>query len=185
MVKWISRKSTELLFQVRVLTRAPMFETRTATHDDVPTIMAIFDKARGLMKKHGNPEQWEDWPRLDFVRGWIDAGTMYVVVKGGEIAGTFTVGEHYAEYDNPGLKWLNDAPYIFVGCFALATADMKIIKHVVDWCVARCKNVRVDTGAKNYSTQHLLKRHGFVPVGSFMPTTYDGVEMIAFHLATK
>jgi len=46
---------------------------RRATYDDVPVLMDVFRKARGIMRSSGNMNQWNDgYPSENIVRKDID-----------------------------------------------------------------------------------------------------------------
>ena len=158
-------------------------QIRPAKTAELPALMAMFAHARELMSKHNNPDQWGPaWPYQSFVQQWIKDKEQFVVVRNKKIAATFAIADDYPEYNNPSLKWLNDHPYICIKCFALAgSGDVDTIKPIIQFIASKCKNIRVDTGLKNHATQYMLKKLGFVAVGTFMPTYEYPTEMIAFH----
>ena len=59
---------------------------RPVTPDELPTVLAIYDRARKFMAAHGNPRQWNTtWPTRNlmswpdkirfakFARGWYNS----------------------------------------------------------------------------------------------------------------
>lgn len=62
---------------------------RKATYDDIPVLMEIFRKARGIMRSSGNLHQWSDgYPSEDTVRKDIDNGDCYVLCRDGKVIAT-------------------------------------------------------------------------------------------------
>ena len=62
---------------------------RRATYDDVPVLMDVFRKARGIMRSSGNMNQWNDgYPSEAVVRKDIDNGHCYVLCEDGKVVAT-------------------------------------------------------------------------------------------------
>lgn len=96
---------------------------RKATYDDVPVLMDIFRKARGIMRSSGNMNQWNDsYPSEEIVRKDISSGHCYVLCEGGGVVAVmaFIPGPDptYAEIYNGG--WLSDEPYHVIHRIAVA-----------------------------------------------------------------
>lgn len=62
---------------------------RTATHNDIPSLMEIFHKAKEIMRASGNLHQWNDsYPSEEIVRKDIDDGNCFVLCKDSRIIAT-------------------------------------------------------------------------------------------------
>jgi len=163
-----------------------MIEIKNATQNDFQATIAIFDKARELMTKRGNLQWADGWPFPEFVAEWIQKGELFIVLNGKKISAVFAISFCNSEYDNANINWLNNEPYICIRCFALLNIeDLGLIKIIISWCLKKSKNIRVDTGVKNFATQYMLKKNGFVQVGKFLPTYPGATEMFAFHLVEE
>jgi hypothetical protein len=62
---------------------------RKATYEDLPYLMEIFHKAKGIMRACGNMHQWNDsYPSEEIVRRDIEQGYCTVLCKEGRIIAT-------------------------------------------------------------------------------------------------
>lgn len=143
-------------------------QIRKATNADLPAMRVIFARARAFMRENGNPNQWgENRPAEETVRADIAAGNSYVCTEGEQIVATFCffVGDDptYARID--GGAWLDDKPYGVVHRIASSGAVRGAAAHCMDWCFARCGNLRIDTHEDNAPMRALLAKQGFVHCG--------------------
>ena len=141
---------------------------RKATYDDVPVLMDVFRKARGIMRSSGNLHQWNDgYPSEEIVRKDIDDGHCVVLCEGGEVLATmaFIPGPDptYAEiYDG---CWLSAAPYHVIHRIAVAEPGHNAAKALLDWGFGRARSIRIDTHKDNVIMHHVLSRYGFTRCG--------------------
>ena len=141
---------------------------RKATYDDVPMLMDVFRKARGIMRSSGNLHQWNDgYPSEEIVRKDIDDGHCVVLCEGGEVLATmaFIPGPDptYAEiYDG---CWLSAAPYHVIHRIAVAEPGHNAAKALLDWGFGRARSIRIDTHKDNVIMHHVLPGYGFTRCG--------------------
>ena len=63
---------------------------RHSIMDDIPTLLAISEEAKGIMRRDGNMEQWGgDYPSAEVFENDIRRGVSYVMEHNGEIVATF------------------------------------------------------------------------------------------------
>lgn len=143
-------------------------EIRHTQPTDLPELLEIFANARRFMAENGNPNQWGDHtPTVDMLKADIGAGCSYVCVQDGRIAATFflsTAGEPTYRVIREGT-WLDDAPYGVVHRIAAAQQGHGAAAYCLEWCLARCGNIRIDTHRDNRPMQRLLARLGYTYCG--------------------
>ena len=135
----------------------------------MPRLIGIFDAARAYMRRNGNMTQWTGgYPSEKVIMEDILAGHFYLVCRGrdGEVAGCFCG------------QWLDDGPYWVVHRLASDGSLRGVGKTVLDWCLERCGNLRVDTHADNATMLSLLERLGFERCGTIY--VEDGTPRTAF-----
>lgn len=143
-------------------------EIRHTRTDDLPVLRTIFDNARRFMVRTGNPNQWEEgFPPQAVLEADIQAECSYVCVKDGRILATFffsTAGEPTYRVIREGA-WLDAAPYGVVHRIAAAEQGHGAAAYCLDWCLAQCGNIRIDTHRDNKPMQRLLARLGYAYCG--------------------
>lgn len=143
-------------------------EIRHTRTDDLPVLRTIFDNARRFMVRTGNPNQWEEgFPPQAVLEADIQAGCSYVCVEDGRILATFffsTAGEPTYRVIREGA-WLDAAPYGVVHRIAAAEQGHGAAAYCLDWCLAQCGNIRIDTHRDNKPMQRLLARLGYAYCG--------------------
>lgn len=143
-------------------------EIRHTRTDDLPVLRTIFDNARRFMVRTGNPNQWEEgFPPQAVLEADIQAGCSYVCVEDGRILATFffsTAGEPTYRVIREGA-WLDAAPYGVVHRIAAAEQGHGAAAYCLDWCLAQCGNIRIDTHRDNKPMQRLLARLGYTYCG--------------------
>lgn len=149
---------------------------RRATYDDVPVLMDIFRKARGIMRSSGNMHQWNDgYPSEEVVRRDIDNGHCVVLCEEGEVVATmaFIPGPDptYAEIYDGG--WLSDAPYHVIHRIAVAEPGHNAAKALLDWGFRQTGSIRIDTHKDNVIMQHVLSKYGFTHCGVILLANGD------------
>jgi len=157
-------------------------DIKVAQAGDIEEIMRIFDSAKSFMRSTGNDKQWIDgYPSQELILGNISDGGFYTVYSGeGEIVGVFyfkvEADPTYAKiYDG---EWLNDEPYGVVHRIASNGKQKGIAGICLDWCLAQCRNIRVDTHRDNIVMQDALRREGFKYCGIIYIA--NGSERLAF-----
>lgn len=149
---------------------------RKATYDDLPVLMDVFRKARGIMRSSGNMNQWNDgYPSEAVVRNDIDNGHCVVLCEEGEVVATmaFIPGPDptYAEIYDGG--WLSDAPYHVIHRIAVAEPGHNAARTLLDWGFGRVKSIRIDTHKDNVIMHHVLSKYGFTHCGVILLANGD------------
>ena len=149
---------------------------RRATYDDVPVLMDVFRKARGIMRSSGNMNQWNDgYPSEEVVRKDIDNGHCVVLCEDGKVVATmaFIPGPDptYAEIYDGG--WLSDAPYHVIHRIAVAEPGHNAAKALLDWGFGQAGSIRIDTHKDNVIMQHVLSKYGFTHCGVILLANGD------------
>ena len=149
---------------------------RKATYDDIPVLMDVFRKARGIMRSSGNMNQWNDgYPSEAVVRKDIDNGHCVVLCEEGEVVATmaFIPGPDptYAEIYDGG--WLSDAPYHVIHRIAVAEPGHNAAKALLDWGFGQAGSIRIDTHKDNVIMHHVLSKYGFTHCGVILLANGD------------
>lgn len=149
---------------------------RKATYDDVPVLMDVFRKARGIMRSSGNMNQWNDgYPSEEVVRKDIDNGHCVVLCEDGKVVATmaFIPGPDptYAEIYDGG--WLSDAPYHVIHRIAVAEPGHNAAKALLDWGFGQAGSIRIDTHKDNVIMHHVLSKYGFTHCGMILLANGD------------
>lgn len=140
---------------------------RKATPNDLPRMMQLFEEAKGIMRRSGNLHQWTGgYPSEQQISQEIADGNSYLCIEPAtqQVVATFAfilTGEPtYARID--GGEWLDDErPYGVIHRLASTPTSHGVAVHVFDWCLERCRNLRIDTHRDNRIMQHLLLKYGF------------------------
>ena len=142
---------------------------RTAVAADLSAILTIYADARAYMRENGNPSQWGDgYPSEELVRSDLAAERCYVCEEEGELLGVFC----YFEGEDPTYAtifdgaWLNDRPYGVIHRIAVARHRRGVASFCFAYCLARCKNLKIDTHRENLPMQRSLAKNGFSACGT-------------------
>lgn len=141
---------------------------RTATYDDIPDLMEIFHKAKGIMRESGNLNQWNDnYPSEDIVRMDIERGCCIVLCSGSRIiaAMAFIPGPD-PTYSYIEGQWLDDSPYYVIHRIAAAEPGHKCAEKLFDWGFSQSCCIRIDTHKDNIIMHHILSKYGFSHCGT-------------------
>lgn len=144
---------------------------RTATPDDLERIMEIYAIAREFMATNGNPLQWgpKSWPPESLVRRDIERGKSHVCEHDGRIVGVFYLD--YGPHIEPTYEviedgaWIGDDTYGVVHRIASDGSVKGVGKACIEWALAQCGHLRIDTHGDNAPMQGLLARLGFERCG--------------------
>ena len=156
-------------------------EIRHTTLEEIDAVMDIYDKARLFMRKNGNLNQWVNgYPGLELIRNDIINRNSYVCLDRGRIVGVFTfiqgIEPSYLQIYNG--SWLNDEPYGVVHRIASTNSVKGVATFCLNWCLDKCKNIRIDTHRDNVVMQNLLSKNNFTPCGIIY--LEDGSERLAY-----
>lgn len=142
---------------------------RTASESDIPGIMTVISAAREMMRRSGNPFQWpEGYPSREMIGRDIASGAGRVLEDDGVIVGYFAFipspEPAYSVIDEG--EWLDDSlPYHVIHRMASVPDVHGVFRSIMDWCLARERNIRIDTHRDNRVMQHCLRRAGFTYCG--------------------
>ena len=156
-------------------------EIRKTQCGDFDAVMALYDAARTFMHQNGNPHQWVNgYPDRSCIAREIEQGRSYVCVDAGKIVAVFSLimGEDPTYRVIREGAWLNDRPYGVVHRICTAAKGAGIGAFCLNWCVAQCGNLRIDTHRDNHPMQALLKKCGFTYCG--LINLADGGERLAY-----
>ena len=156
---------------------------RKATHNDLNTILSIYESARRFMNLSGNPNQWgKTNPPRERTEEDIKENNLFVVEADNEILAVF----YYNFADDPTYKmiydgaWLNDRPYGVIHRIAVSdkARGRGVSKICFDFAYNDCKNLKIDTHKDNIPMQRALAKYGFTQCGIIH--LLNGAERIAF-----
>ncbi|WP_455591007.1 GNAT family N-acetyltransferase [Bacteroides sp.] len=150
--------------------------------EELDEVMPFYDRARLFMATNGNANQWiNGYPAPDDIRRDILNGNSYVFVnEGKELEGIFT----FIQGEDPNYRiiekgaWLNDNPYGVIHRIASRGRVKGLMDICLEWCAARCPNLRVDTHKDNKVLQNILHKNGFTYCGIIYVS--NGTERLAF-----
>lgn len=140
---------------------------RKARLSDWEDLLEIYARARQFMKDTGNPNQWRDTnPTNDTILRDIALGHAHVCEIDGRIQCVFA----FLPGEDPTYRviqgaWLSDAPYCAVHRVASRGEVPGIASQCLQWCLAQCGNVRIDTHDDNRPMQRVLEKNGFTYCG--------------------
>lgn len=155
---------------------------RHARDSDIPTILKIYNDARGFMAVSGNPNQWTGgYPDETIVRDDLSRNQLYVCEDSGTVLGVFCyfidIEQDYLEiYEG---SWRNDRPYGVVHRIASGVRGRGIASCCLDYAFRQCGNLRIDTHRDNFPMQRLLEKNGFQRCG-LIYLRKNGDERIAY-----
>lgn len=157
------------------------FNIRNANKNDVDTALALYEKARDFMKKAGNPHQWKGgYPSRELIEKDVEEGHLYVCCKDGKPIAVF----FFAIHDDPtyacidGGAWLTNGEYGVLHRIAVGPCGAGVAGTCFDFCLSKCKSLRLDTHKDNIPMQKALAKHGFTYCGVIY--LENGDERIAF-----
>ncbi len=143
---------------------------RPATAEELPAVLAIYDRARKFMASHGNPRQWNTtWPPESLLREDIAQGRLLAAVADGEIAAVFVylqgadIDPSYRKIENG--SWARGGVYGVVHRLAASGKVPGMGAYCLNWAYEQCHHLRVDTHGDNVVMQNLLTKLGFVQRG--------------------
>lgn len=149
-------------------------------------LFGIYEEARRFMAENGNGGQWgKTEPRESVIRKNVEDGDMYVLEEDGQIGCVFFFAVRpdptYAVIE--GGEWLAPGPYGVIHRIAAAGKRRGAAGKCIDWALARCGNLRIDTHENNLPMQSLLNKKGFTRCGIIYLA--NGSPRIAFQKCIK
>ena len=147
-------------------------------------ITAIYDAARAFMRRSGNTRQWSgSYPSAESLRQDMAEGNSYAVCVNRKPVATFyfktAEDPTYAKiYDG---AWLNDAPYGVIHRVASDGTHKGVMKLILDFCLTKIDNIRIDTHRDNAVMRNALISYGFSYCGIIHLA--NGDERLAYHMA--
>lgn len=158
---------------------------RRAEEKDIEEALSLYERARKFMAENGNPGQWVNgYPAREDVETDVNRGVLYICesLDGMEGVFMFDMGEepNYQRIEQG--YWLNDKPYGFLHRIASAGRKKGVASFCVQWCLARCDNMRGDTHQDNIPMQRVFEKNGFIRCG--IVYMKDGTQRIAYQKET-
>lgn len=164
-----------------------MIIIRKTAPTDLDTLMPIFEEARKTIAALGIDQWQKGYPSRPVIEEDIAKGISYVVLKDGEICGTFVLlcdGEPTYDkiYDG---AWRTEQDYIAIHRVAIAVKHrgQGIAESMMAFAVAFAAekerpSLRIDTHYGNAVMRRMLEKNGFVPCGTIF--LLNGDKRIAY-----
>ena len=136
-----------------------------STPDDLPTILALIEDGRQIMRSDGNLHQWSgNSPSKELIMHDIEDGYSYLCLEDGKAVGTFAFipgpdPTYMQIYEGAWLE--TESPYYVIHRMASTPDSHGIFAAVMDYCFQVTNNIRIDTHRDNHIMQHNLIKHGF------------------------
>ena len=154
---------------------------RATTLADIPTVMGIIEEARRTIADLGI-NQWQNGsPNEAMITADVEAGQSRVVVKDGDVVGTFALIDNgepvYAviedgTWQTPDKNSAGEWNYLAIHRVAISVAhrgsgiSTAVIRHAEDAARSLGRtSLRIDTHEGNVVMRRMLERHGFVKCG--------------------
>ena len=155
---------------------------RRTKPEELEKVMELYASARDFMRRQGNPSQWGSTePKKERVALDIAEGHSFVCCEGEALLGVFSFE---SDADDPTYheiregEWPETDSYGVLHRIAVGTPGRGVAGFCLDWCWARCRQLRADTHADNLPMQRAMIKNGFERCGIIK--TYDGTDRIAF-----
>lgn len=149
---------------------------------DVDILMDIYDKARAIMRRSGNTEQWPvGYPSRALTVASVKEGKTYVALgDDGLIHGTFYLSwgpdPTYATIVDG--RWKKDDDYVVIHRIAQDGSLHGLLEEAVGFASSICPYIRIDTHRDNVIMRHILSKLGFEESGTIFTET--GSPRLAF-----
>ena len=154
---------------------------RHTTLQDLPYIMDLYQHAKVIMAKNGNPHQWNSsYPTSTLIQEDIKHNKSYLCEWEGKIIGTFyyAIGEEKSYDIITNGSWLNTAPYGVIHRIASNGIVSGVGSFCLDWALNQCGNLKLDTHRDNAIMRNLLRKNDFTYCGIIY--LEDGDERLAY-----
>ena len=158
-------------------------EIRHTKPEDLPAILALYEKATAFMRKNGNPAQWAEGDSpLGKAAADIAGERSYVCCEDAALLAVFVFEPETDEAAYRTVRdgaWPDDGPYGVLHRIAVGVPGRDVAGYCFDWCAARCRQLRADTHADNVPMQRAFAKNGFIRAG--IVTLEDGTDRIAYY----
>lgn len=158
---------------------------RKATENDIQAVLAIFDKAKDIMRSDGNSTQWGDgYPDAGIVRTDISMGGAHIIEQDGKPVAYFALlPSPEPTYSSIDGKWLDDSsPYHVIHRIASTPESHGVFRRIIEYALSVSGNLRIDTHRDNRIMRYVIERAGFSYCGVInLP---DGSERLAYQMIT-
>lgn len=159
-------------------------QIRNTSMEDLDAVMALYDLCRQYMRENGNLHQWiNGYPSRALIEDDINKAQSYVCEDAeGRLLAVFT----FIQGEEPDYRvirgaWVGGAcPYGVVHRLGVGVHRGGVASYCLDWCLARCGDIRIDTHADNIPMQRMLEKNGFICCGEI--TISDGTPRTAFEM---
>ncbi len=156
---------------------------RKSALSDIDEILIIYEFAKKYMRKNGNNTQWNDsYPSRSIIENDIRNNNSYCIIgDDGNINATFmfSIGKEptYDKiYDG---EWINNnMKYGVIHRIASDGKIKSVFSNILDFCIKKYPNIRIDTHKDNKKMIELLYYHNFNYCGIIY--VEDGSERLAF-----
>ena len=158
---------------------------RKATENDIQAVLAIFDKAKDIMRSDGNSTQWGDgYPDAGIVRTDIIMGGAHIIEQDGKPVAYFALlPSPEPTYSSIDGKWLDDSsPYHVIHRIASTPESHGVFREIIEYALSVSGNLRIDTHRDNRIMRHVIERAGFSYCGVIVLA--DGSERLAYQMIT-
>ena len=146
-----------------------IYNFRTATINDIPTIWAILQQAI-LRRKNDGSNQWQDgYPNLTVIKNDIEKANGHVLLEGENIIGYCAIAiNDEPEYLKIDGSWLTNSDFVVFHRVAISTAYLgknlskKMIDFIEDYAInLNIKSLKADTNYDNFAMMKILEKSGF------------------------
>ena len=139
-----------------------------ATTIELPEILKIYEAAKEIMIKAGNPNQWTNgYPQSEVLLNDISRGNLYVVKEDGVICAAFALvigaESNYEKIENG--KLLYGGEYGTIHRVASNGKYKGIFADITTFCEDKIGHLRIDTHEDNVIMKKLIERNGFKKCG--------------------
>lgn len=138
---------------------------RKAAPEDLPALLEIYEKARAIMARTGNPRQWGSTnPPRSLLEEDIRRGVLYLhETEAGRPYGAFALlpGADPTYGHIEGGAWGSDAPYCTIHRLASDGSRRGVFAQTLAFCLGVCSHLRIDTHEDNRIMRRLVTAHGF------------------------
>ena len=157
-------------------------QIRHSTPDDLPTILALIENGRQIMRSDGNMHQWSgDSPSTTQIIKDIENANSYLCLEDGKAIGTFAFipGPDVTYNKIFDGAWIDDVkPYFVIHRMASTPESHGVFSADINYCFKVTDNIRIDTHRDNHIMQHNLLKHDFQYCGIIF--LLNGDERLAY-----
>ncbi len=163
---------------------------RKAEKKDIAKIMKIYDIARQYMRENGNLNQWtNNYPQEEILIEDIEKDCSYICYEKTDAHEEILATFYFSTEEEPTYKeihqgeWLNNDEYGVIHRLGVAKQKKGIASFCMNYCLEKCKNIKIDTHRDNKPMQKLLEKLGYKYCGIIYLKTGD--ERLAFQKSSS